>query len=56
MSKLYVVPTPIGNLGDMPQRAIETLRECDLILAEDTRHTQKLLKDFKRRYKCGFGK
>lgn len=46
MSKLYIVPTPIGNLGDMTDRAIETLRESDLILAEDTRHTQKLLNHF----------
>lgn len=46
MSKLYVVPTPIGNLGDMTVRALETLTDCDLILAEDTRHTQKLLNYF----------
>lgn len=46
MSKLYVVPTPIGNLKDMTERGIETLKECDLILAEDTRHTQKLLNYF----------
>jgi 16S rRNA (cytidine1402-2'-O)-methyltransferase len=46
MSKLFVVPTPIGNLGDMTERAIETLRESDIILAEDTRHTQKLLNFF----------
>jgi 16S rRNA (cytidine1402-2'-O)-methyltransferase len=46
MSKLYVVPTPIGNLQDMTERAIETLRNSDLILAEDTRHTQKLLNFF----------
>ena len=46
MSKLYVVPTPIGNLGDMTERAINTLSECDLILAEDTRHSQKLLNHF----------
>ena len=46
MRKLYVVPTPIGNLGDMTERAIETLNSCNLILAEDTRHTQKLLNHF----------
>ncbi|MDI9495973.1 MAG: 16S rRNA (cytidine(1402)-2'-O)-methyltransferase [Bacillota bacterium] len=46
MSKLYVVPTPIGNLGDMTNRAVETLNSCDLILAEDTRHTKKLLNYF----------
>ena len=46
MSNLYVVPTPIGNLGDMTERAIETLNNCDLILAEDTRHTLKLLNHF----------
>jgi len=46
MSKLYIVPTPIGNLKDMTQRAVETLKASDLILAEDTRHTQKLLNYF----------
>ncbi len=46
MSKLFIVPTPIGNLSDMTERAIETLKESDLILAEDTRHTQKLLNYF----------
>ena len=46
MGKLYVVPTPIGNLGDMTNRAIETLSSSDIILAEDTRHTQKLLNYF----------
>lgn len=40
---LYVVPTPIGHLGDMTHRAVETLRAADLILAEDTRVTRKLL-------------
>lgn len=40
---LYVVGTPIGNLGDISLRALETLRAADLVLAEDTRHTRKLL-------------
>lgn len=41
---LYVVATPIGNLGDLSPRAAETLRNADLVLAEDTRITGKLLK------------
>lgn len=48
----YIVPTPIGNLGDMTARAIEVLKNVDLIASEDSRVTQKLLNHFDIRTKC----
>ncbi|MBR5867613.1 MAG: 16S rRNA (cytidine(1402)-2'-O)-methyltransferase [Spirochaetaceae bacterium] len=49
MSKLYIVGTPIGNLGDITYRALETFRTVDVIACEDTRHTLQLLTHFEIR-------
>lgn len=46
MAKLYIVPTPIGNLEDITLRALRMLREADLVLAEDTRTSSVLLKHY----------
>ncbi|MCQ2982012.1 MAG: 16S rRNA (cytidine(1402)-2'-O)-methyltransferase [Treponemataceae bacterium] len=49
MSELFIVATPIGNLGDITYRALETFRTVDVIAAEDTRHTLQLLTHFEIR-------
>lgn len=46
MGILYIVPTPVGNMEDMTFRAIRILKEVDLVLAEDTRTSSKLLKHY----------
>ena len=48
-STLYVVATPIGNLGDISQRALDVLASVHAVAAEDTRHTRSLLNHFKIR-------
>ncbi len=48
----YIVPTPVGNLGDITLRAIETLKSVDIIACEDSRVTQKLLNHYDIRTKC----
>lgn len=49
MSTLYIVGTPIGNLGDITYRALETFKSVDVVAAEDTRHTMELLTHFQIR-------
>ncbi len=46
MGKLYLVPTPIGNLEDITYRAVRVLKECDMVLAEDSRDSAKLLNHY----------
>ena len=48
MGKLYLIPTPVGNMEDITLRALRLLKEVDLVLAEDTRTSAKLLKHYER--------
>ena len=50
--KLYIVPTPVGNLEDFTFRAVKVLKEADLILAEDTRTTSVLLNHYDIHVPC----
>ena len=46
IGSLVLIPTPVGNLGDLAPRSVEVLKEADLVLAEDTRTTGKLMRHF----------
>ena len=46
MPELFIVATPIGNLEDITLRALRVIREADIVICEDTRHTQRLLKHY----------
>ncbi|WP_304588604.1 16S rRNA (cytidine(1402)-2'-O)-methyltransferase, partial [Duncaniella muris] len=52
MGRLYIVPTPVGNMADMTPRAIEVLKSCDRIYAEDTRTSAVLLRHFEITTPC----